>query len=454
MSKTTVPKDLSKSVVAVNLTTDAHHPIPIEFGGSSVTYNYAGKRYLPFIGNDDNLAQLLLEARLISSTQDSCISSIAECTVGEGITVTNIETDHLGEFWSWLDAVNNNQESLDDILLQVADALGCLGNQFVEIVRGAINKKRFIKVYTHSFLRCRLGEINKATGKPDVVIISESFLKKGYISNLTKESVEIPLYDPNRLNKSDNWKREGRIERTMIHLKTPKTGVDFYGVPASISSLRYQVLESKIAQFNLDNFENNMVLGGVLAFKAAMTQEEARKNAREIINAYTGQGKSGRIAVFSSENGIEDMIFKPFDTQKEGSFVDYDKRVEDKIIGANKWSKEFYQSDGATLGKGSGYLRSLWDIKERMVLKPLRRKILYQFVYPLVNIYADWMGDKKVLDYEFGFNSSMPVSMIGDMDPEKFITVGEAREMSGLEQREEKSNLFISEIGKSGGKDV
>ena len=59
---------------------DPINPIPIQYGGNSF-YVVTGKKYIPFLGKDDNLAQLLLEARLTSTTQNACVTSIAQSTI-------------------------------------------------------------------------------------------------------------------------------------------------------------------------------------------------------------------------------------------------------------------------------------------------------------------------------------------------------------------------------------
>lgn len=442
-SNKNIPIGSSKMVVA-NITLDPITPIPFQVGKGSFAYT-AGTKYIPFIDHSDNLAMTFMEARSISSTHDSCISSIAECSIGEGLKIADEKKNDA--LIGWFECVNNENETMDDILLGISDGLGENGNMFVEVVKGQFAGRKYIKLYLHPLLHTRFGPENEKTGRPDKVFISESFAKKGYKSNLAKELKEIPLYNPNRLNRSENWIKEGHEYRTVIHVRNKVSGIRHYGFPQSKSTLRYQVMEGKAAQFNIDNFDNNMVLGGMLIFKNAMTQDEANRNARSIINSYTGQGKAGRIAVVSSEGGVEDVDFKEFKTQKEGSFIELDKRIEDKIIGGHKWSKEFYSTDAATLGKGAGYLRSLWDIKEKMVLKPLRQKLLNQFVYPFMKIWDDHMGD-GASELTFTFASVIPMSFLGDLDPNAFIKVKDAREMAALDEDEANGDLYLAQIAR------
>lgn len=431
-------------VTVANVALDPITPIPFQVGKGTFSYS-GGTKYIPFIDNSDNLAMTFMEARTISTTQDSCIDSIAECAIGDGLQIADDKTNDALN--AWFECVNNESETIDDILNGICDGIGENGNCFIEIVKGSFNGKKYIKVYLHPLVHARFGPEDTKTGRPDTVLVGEAFAKKGYMSNLSKDIDEIPLYNPNRIKKSDNWKKSENNEyRTMLHVRNKVSGINHYGFPASKASLRYQIMEGKAAQFNIDNFDNNMVLGGMLIFKNAMTQEEANRNAKNIINSYTGQGKTGRIAVVSSENGVDDVKFVEFNTQKEGSFLELDRRLEDKIISSHKWSKEFYSTDASTLGKGAGYLRSLWDIKEKMVLKPLRNKLLNQFIYPLMNIWSEHFND-NAKDLRFSFASVIPMSFLGDLDPNAFIKVKDARSMADLDEDEENGEMYLTEVG-------
>lgn len=422
-------------------------PIPIEYGGDSFSYNSSGKKYIPFIGQDDNFANLLLEARLTSPTHGECIRTIVNSTIGNGLIVLDKNPEQLNKrFMEWVACVNNDNENLNTFSINSCDGERSNGNQFIEVVRGKIGKLPFLKLYNHPIMFCRLGEKDPKIGKAKSVIISNSFVKKGYISTPSGRN-EIPLYDPNALDKNSCWKKtEDGNERTIIHFKNNISGVQDYGLPASISSLRFQVLEGKSAQYNLDMFQNNLVMSGALVFKSAMTQDEARVNAQSILESHTGEGNQGRLAVLSSENGIEDFSFIKYDTQKEGSFIELDKLCEKKIVTSHGWASEFITTSEGSLGKGEGYLRSLWDLKESTTIKPYQKRFIDSVINPIAKIWADWYGEKEVADYKFTLKSSMPFSFMGDLKPEQFMKVNEARILAGLESDTGKEGVYISEI--------
>lgn len=445
--------DKKKNQIEVKLTVnnevklDPINPIPIQYGGDSF-YVVTGKKYIPFLGKSDNLATLFLEARLTSTTQNACITSISNSVVGKGLTILENETPN-EDFIKWLGNVNNQRQTFDDVLLNVVDGERTHGNQFVEIQRLELSGKKYIKVYLHPMQYCRLAEPPEGTDTPDAVLISKLFAKKGFKNSDYKLAKKIPLWSENSLDKNKCWldNKDGTFS-TMLHLKNEVSGIDYYGMPASVAGLRYQVLEGKAAQYNIDNFDNNMVLGGMLVLKSAMTTEEAQLQAKEIMLSHIGQGKTGRIAVISSESGLDDVKWIPYETQKDGSFIELDKRIEAKIIAANGWDAMLagIHESGGSLGKGSGYVRAIYDIKESVLLNPLRKRIIEKIVNPIVKIYADWFSNKEIEKYKFAFQSSMPFSFMGDIDPETFIKVKEARALGGFEVDETNGDKYLSEM--------
>lgn len=426
----------SKTTKIVNnsLKLDATAPVPFNYGTGSNVFSYSiqGKRYIPFLGPTDNLPTQLLEARLTSTTQNACINSIVESIIGKGLFVKDNENPEI-KLMDFFKCINNGSDSIDDIIRETSDGFFTQGNHFIEVVRGTFSAIKFVKVYTHSMLYCRAGAVDPETGIVKTIIISKAFTRNGYIPK-SKGEKEIPLFNPNELDESKNWtKEENGLQRTMFHFKNDINGLDYYGLPPSIAGLRYQVLESKAAQYNIDNFENNMVLGGMLIFKGAMTQEEAEKNAKEILISHVGEGKTGRIAVISSEGGLDDVEWKPYDTQKEGSFIEIDKRVEEKIIAANNWDRRLAGLDRESgLSNGNNNLSQLYDIKEVTLLKPYREKIINRLIKPLVKIWSEWVGVKTVEKYDYDFKVEMPLSFYGLISPESYVQVNEAREMAKL----------------------
>jgi hypothetical protein len=393
------------------------------------------------------LANVLLEARLTSTTQNACIDSIARSLIGKGLSVQDVEEPN-AELFTWFKNVNTRGQSFSEALIETVDGERAFGNQFIEVVRGSVAGKRYLKVYNHSMLYCRLAA-NEDFSEPTGVILSKLLAKRGYQSELKKNTPVIPLWNNSQFDNNVVWTRGARPgeQRTMLHFKNQVSGIEYYGLPASVASLRYQVLESKAAQYNIDNFDNNMVLGGMLIFKSSMSHDEAVEQAREILLTHVGEGKTGRIAVISSEEGLNDVEFINYNTQKEGSYIDFDKRVEEKIICANAWDSVLAGINrSSTLGNGSQYIRSIWDVKDAVLLHPLRDKLIEKVIKPIINIWAEWFGVPEVLNYEWKLQTSMPFSYMADLDPNKFFQVNEARSKAGLTPDEKKNGMYLAEM--------
>lgn len=448
-----IKQEARKLTVENKISLNPTEPIPIQYGGDSL-YTHVGRNYYPFLGSDDNLPNLLLEARLTSTTQNACITSIASSVVGEGLQV--LDTEVVNNDWlAFLAKCNNEDQSLDDLLTGATDGERSLGNQFVEIVKLELNGQKFMRVFLHPFQFCRLQDNEGLPAKN--VIISRLLAKKGMRSIDTKRVKILPLWSSSPLDKEACWKKnsDGSFS-TMIHIKNEVSGIEHYGLPASIAGLRYQVLEGKSAQYNLDNFENNMILGGMLILKGSMTKDEAQAQAQEIMLTHIGEGKTGRIAVISSEGGLDDAEFKPYSTQGEGSYIEFDKRLEQKIIAANNWDSILAGiTREGSLGNGSQQVRSIYDVKEASLLKPLRKKMIDKLVRPLAIIFADHFGAKEVAGYKFAFKPSMPFSFMGDLDPSTFFRVNEARKLAGLEPDDtENGNKYLSQMKPTSKQDV
>jgi hypothetical protein len=409
-----------------------------------------GKRYFPFLGSLDYLPTLLLNARLSSVTQNSCISAIAEGVIGKGLSIKDI-SNPLPDLLKWFECINTTRQSFDELLTNSVDHERGFGNIFIEVKKVTVGKKVFLKLYSHSILNCRLMD-NGDGSEPTSVIISRLFAKVGltYLRN----PVVIPLYSDNPIDSKDCWSKNiDGSESTMLHFKNEVGGLDWYGLPDSVSTYRYQLEESKLVQYNIDNLDNNMVLGGMLILKSAMTRQEAEEQAQEILLTHIGEGKTGRIAVISSESGLEDVKFEQFNTQKEGSFKDREDTLERKIIMGNRYHAGLLGIDNEkALGRGSSYIRGIYDAVEAQLLIPIRTKLISKLVKPIVAIYASTYNKPELNDYNFTFRSAMPYSLLADLDPNLFTTVNEARQLTGKLPDEKNGNKYLAEINK--GSDV
>lgn len=407
---------------------DVKNPIPFEPTGVSSAFHFTArnKKYLPFLAPKDNFFQLLLEAKLLSPTNNSCVNSKTNFCVGNGIyTKDNKENKDFSEF---IKKVNKKGESLNKVTKSIFNNHFTVGNNFVEIVRGKVGSKKFIKVINRPFLDCRLSEPND-DDICESVFISKKFRRKNAWNLIEDEAVELPIYYG---DEKMNWyKDQLGFEHCIIHIKNSVPGYDYYGMPDNVSSLPWQILEYKAARYNIDLIENNLVVGGVIFLDGNVTQEEGKKIGQDIIYSHTGDGKYGRWAVVSGQN-VSKASLQQFNTNSEGSFLKMDDNVESKIIDSNNWDSALYgQHQTSGIGNGGyAYLSAVFETKQKTVIEPSQNLIIEDFFNPLFEIYDNWMGT-TFSELEIGFEKVTPVSFAGEIDVNKVLTKDEGREIIG-----------------------
>lgn len=445
----TSPEQKKKGISVSNQVKLGKNPIPFEYGGDAFSY-VQGSRYSPFLYPDDNYAKTLLEAKTLSVTHNACVETKKIYCAGRGLYDVNGK-DFSSDVTTWLKRLNIKGESQFHINRKAFGSFFTFGNIPVEIVRLTVMGKKKLFIYVHSILKWRLGWPD-TSGNITYAIHSRLFLRSGITaSELLKEALVLPLYDPERKD-SKNWLVDKNgVERTMIWIKNDMDGYETYGMPSSIASLMYQVLEYKAARYNMDNFDNNMVVGGLLALKGTVSQDEANRIGRSLIQTHSGDGNRGRIIVVASEEGqIEGSEFHQYETQKEGSFVESDSKVMDKIILANEWSSLLAGLPQAgSMGKGNTYFRTEYEIKKKTVIDPAQDFIANSLWIPVFEIAAKWLG-KNFDGYDLGILDIDPVSVLSEVDPTNALQLNELRTAIGLPlDNTPKGKMYMFELAPS-----
>jgi len=428
-----------------SITLDPKNPIPIEFN-SNIFVSLKGKRYVPFLNPADNFSQLLTEASLLSPTTNSCVSSKARYCLGKGVFFKDNKEDK--QFTDWSACINRKQDTLNDIIHGAFGHKFTSGNSYIQVVRVKVGGKKTVRVYLRDYMDCRLS----CPDDDDIcntVYISKYFRKLGMWGLNLNKTEEIPIWSPNSLDNTWAIDDNGN-EHTIFHLKNKMPGYEYYGMPSNIGSLAQQVLEYKNTRYNIDNFDNNLVIGGVIVVKGAMTPEEAQKVGRDIIYQHSGDGKRGRWVILSSESGLADGVeVKEFTKQQDSSFIEGDKHNAEKIFMSNQWNKLLIGgSEQKSLGQGnSAYIRSVFDIANNTVIMPEQQSMIDKFLKQLMMICDEWMG-KSWSGMEIGLKAIQPVSFLGDINVNNILTVDEGREI--IDQKPiggEKGSAFIGTGG-------
>lgn len=459
MKQQEAKKPVAKKKTSVNneVRINAKNPIPFENGRAFSFVNTT--QYLPFLGENPNFGQDLLEARLSSATHNRCVVTKRRYCAGDGFVDMNKGADLEPQFVEWLSSVNMKNEPATEINKRIFEDYFTWGNVPIELVRFTSRKKKYFFVYVHNFLEWRLC-------KPDADdIVTHAIQSKLFLDNtvLTNDDIEkskmLPIYNPRRREK-DNWyKDENGVERTLIWYKNSVSGFQYYGLPSAVASMIYQLLEYKGARYNLDNFDNNMVVSALLALKGNLSQKEADRIGKKAIQTHTGDGKRGRVMVVASEEGIDGSSLHTFDTAKDGSYTTADDKWMQKILLANEWDAVLagIQSP-STMGKGSGFITKIVEHINKTVILPAQQDLMDNVWDTVFKIGAEWMG-WNLEAYNLAIKSNVDISGLTDVDITPAVTVDEVREAKGLPKDDSgKGNMYLGELqakqNKKGGDNV
>lgn len=438
-----LPKDETKEAVkaaakgglvvsnAVQL--DAKTPIPLE-STSGWNNTRKGGRYVPFLNGTDTFPQTLLEARMLSVTGNACVSSKVRYCVGSGWRVLGTDTTD-EKLTDWAKKVNKSGETLNAILAAAFDNLFTFGNGFVKLTRVKIGGTNYLRVTSLNMLDVRL-LMPEGDDIAIAVAITKDFRKQGF-STLRKDGyLELPLYTSDAIFRT--WGKDGKDESIVIHIKNPVCGYDYYGLPSNAAGLPNEVQEYKATRFNLDEFDNNMVVGGVLFLGAGVTQDEGNLVGKKIIAQHTGDGKRGRVMVLAGEGVGDSSKYESFERSKEGSFIESDKHTEDKIVTANEWDSMLagLRRDSGLGNGGSGYIQAVFDIKNKTVIQPAQKKIIDELLMPIMELADEWLGTKWS-KYSLGILTTPPVSFAAEVDVNAVVTVDEGRALLGFQPMED-----------------
>lgn len=423
----------AKQTVIVNaVKLDAKTPIPLETNGNGYITK-KGRKYVPFFDNGDNFFQILLEANLLSPTNLACVNSKTKFSIGQGWQLLDGKED--AKLVEWAKSVNKKGQSLNDILKGIFNNRYSCGNSFIEIVKTKVGSSKYIKVFLKNYVDCRLTMPEAEDDDiPTSIFVSKNFRKKGVYTMVDdKEYVEIPIYTG---EKNQEWyKDEKGNEHIIIHLKNEMSGYDYYGMPSNVACLPQQILEYKMSRYNLDNFDNNLVIGGLIVLQANMGPEESKKVAREITGAHTGDGKRGKYVILSSENGVENSKVINFDQNKDYDFINGSKRVEEQILLSNEWSKVLIDPQSGSMGNSGKQIRELYETKMNTVIRPEQAFVIEKFLQPLMAICDEWTGSKWK-DYQFGIKNIPVLGISNEIDVNSVLNINEGRVALGYQELE------------------
>lgn len=407
---------------------------------------FKGKKVVPWYITKNDFGILLTMLLELSNTHRSCVYSKANYILGDGFTLykgkgksilNNVQADikmadsEVKEVDAFLEKVNINEQSLNDILLDIVVNFEAYGNVYVETVRGSIAGEKYFYIYVQDAPRVL------HIKDEDEVIICNDF--QNYIE---KDAA---------IRSTTKWEKdEFGGERRIWTLKSSSPMRDDYGLPPAVASIYNQKIEHEIPSHNLDRFYSDFMPKVFMQFfqPGGMTDEEQKKFYQDLEDTYTRRGGRKRsifAQVLESEN-MKANVQMLGDNSAEGDFQILDDRTTQKIITAHQWH---HVLSGIPSAKGIGdskEVRNVFELFNNTTIKPRQILLLSKLINPIFKEACEWLGIAK--DTYLGLSSSLPISFIGDIDVNAILTINEAREYMGWSklEDEEKGNQFVKRI--------
>jgi hypothetical protein len=451
-------QEKKKGLITARLETlSPTHPIPFE-GGKAFSY-LNDTEYLPFLAPDDRYAKLLLQARLLSCTGNACVTTKKDYCAGDGFQTWEEDEIKDKKLVTWFESINSYRDNITEVNRQIFESHFTFGNTPIEIIRYNYKGKKYFYVCPHNFLEWRLCRPNPTDGKVYSAIQSKIFLQEEFVLSAEdyEKAVRLPIYNPQQKEKKARKYRDGinwlvdenGVERTLLWYKQSTSGFMNYGLPSNSAGVPYEILEYKGARFNIDELENNAIIGGIFHVIGSVSETELTKIGRRFVNMYTGDGKRGRIMVTGSEEESKGSQFHEFKTKKEGSYKESDEHWVAKIILANKWDSVLAGIvQASTMNKGVSFLAKVLEIKKNTVIIPAQKDLMEKVWVPILDLAKEWIGF-SIDPRQLQIKNAIDISGITDVDITPAVTVDEVREAKGLPELEDKKKgkMLLGELG-------
>jgi hypothetical protein len=343
-------------------------------------------------------------------------------------TETELNDLQVENLIDYIDKVNPEGESLEDLAFKVFFDYWTYGNAFVELIKVDVGGERRL-VQRHVPLEmCRP---RKAGADRQVTHIG---ISDRWIENEINpiEVVDLPLYP----NFEEIEGMEG--ERSIMHIKNYSPQFFYWGLPDWIAGLLWGELEYRIPKYNQAKFTNGYTPSAIVSFFGQMSQEEAQKFVDHFTDKFTNTGNNSKmfVQVLSDESMKADV--QTLEDNSEGNFMDLSQLARQNIVTAHCWTMSMAgMGVGGQLGSNQ-QIRSEFEILNKMVIEPAQRIILKNWILPSIKEAAMWSGG-GFEDANLGIKTTIPISFLGDLKPEEVLTIDEQREILGKDPLENDS---------------
>lgn len=343
-----------------------------------------------------------------SSTLKAVINSFAEYVSYGSILTENqaLEsklTDDLNKYYNWF-----------ELSKRVAKDRRTYGYGFIESVR--IGGEVFI--YHLDASKVRFCEYDGE--HPEQVAISKDW------NDNRIEPIQRTLYP--------NYDEEGR---TIIPIFEYESGQNDYPLPIWSGAFYDAQVESLIGQYNANQFENGVTLSSILMFDFGDVTDENgedglkdKKYKLEQNIKGTSGGRSGKSLIVPKTGDVQPPEYVTYPMNKEGSFMDLQKMVENNIVKACSWFRSLAGLESAGALGNNQQLRNEWELAERLIQN--EQDVIMDAVQKA------FQG--TIYEGEVDFNNQSPIDLAAVLDVNAILSLEEKRELFGYSTEEKQES--------------
>jgi len=373
--------------------------------------------YIPF-GEDNLLPQQIVQLSRSVAVHRSLLNSKAFFIAGNGFVSENRQLK------SWLDNVNNYDETLRDVFYKlIFDELN-IGNAYIEIVTD--KSRSFLNLYHIDGTKCRLSSDEKT------VIIHPNWEEyKGRNDPLKKV---LPLYP-------HFAKDENRLLRSVIHIKQYEPEFFHYGLPTWYAGLKSVIISGLTDVWNQSRLERQFNTSGLLIVPGVNSQEEADELQREFETFKGASGEnSGDIVIqyladLQPGQTRETAQYIEFKKNEDGNWTNLHAQAHSNLLSIHNWFKSLASFYGEKTGFDTRRIINEYEIALNTTIRVYQAKYisLFKRIFSLFGFKVD----------DLNITNESPIHRIS---PVKYVW--EVRRDMGFDYdpNDPKQQLFYSEL--------
>lgn len=357
-----------------------------------------------------------------SGTHSGIINSKHTLTIGEGLRYFQNEIEvESGREFDYLQEINANDESFEEVFEQNAFDFIFSGNAFIEGVRSGER----VNFYRKDLTTMRSGKMVK--GRIEDYYYSEDWPEIGTGRPLKTTPVEvIPAYNGNKNQK-----------RFILHLRNKYPSIKYYGVPDFMASILsgWVDINYRIGKHNIDKFDNGFMPSGIIQLFGDVPEGKTPEDYLSEVRAkFTGEGKNDKLYLQLLDDPELKANIELFDQIRDGDFEILDKMADQQLVTAHGWFRSLTGlAQQGQLGN-TQQIRNEFEMAMNMKVKPGYRRPLLRFAKKMMKI-ANIDIDIDVINID-------PISLTGDIEVNRVLTVDEGREVLGYPELEENQKLI------------